>query len=509
MLNQKIMMQGNAPGISKQSNTSTAAAEKPEPSAPSESSGSIPVHLSPEELQKVYTLQVPFERKNAAGEQEIVMASHSRLSDWIVLLTFSKDSISQDLILIRRIFYAGLILYVLFFTYLSYVLSRRLSKPLKELTAAINKVGAIEQFSGFLQPDETAQRDGSVQPDTETQPGNRKKPEIKTQPNTPDLQNDIKQENISKLKNDSTQKNNIKQESLEPAGKREIDISVNKNHIDEIKQLSLSFNSMTRRIDNLLIEVKQTEQAKRRAYMQTLQLQLTPHFLYNSLNSIRWMAQINGQHNIVEVSKALILYLKSLTDIESEYITLEGELMLIDAYATIQRYRFRDFSLSYDVPRELHGVYIHKLMILNLVENSIIHGFNDKQEPGEVFISARVNEHTGSGSRTEPDKGKSSVESESSRESKASDGKSLLITVSDNGAGIALEKLEKINGMLAQEYDYTEQESGKSGAHIGLFNIQSRLHLYHGADYGVSVNSEPGKGCEVRILQPLIYQGDL
>ena len=146
------------------------------------------------------------------------------------------------------------------------------------------------------------------------------------------------------------------------------DVQVDVSQDDEIKQLSIGFNAMTNRIQKLLEEVKQEEENKRKAHMQTLQLQLTPHLLYNSLNTIRWMAQINGQENIKDVTFALSRYLRSLSDIESEYIPLRKELELMEDYTVIQRFRYQDFTISQEVPESLQDYLIHKLMIVNLAE---------------------------------------------------------------------------------------------------------------------------------------------
>ncbi len=155
--------------------------------------------MSPLELDKILQSHEAYEKELGSGEIELLLSSSSRISDWVILLSLSKDDISSELTIIRRVFYISLILYFIFFFYLSYIISQKLSRPLNELTRAIDQVG-----------------DGTV------------------------------------------------------------DIKVAENHIVEIKVLSRSFNNMTHRITGLLEEVKQTERAKRKAYMQTLQLQLTP-----------------------------------------------------------------------------------------------------------------------------------------------------------------------------------------------------------------------------------------
>jgi sensor histidine kinase YesM len=256
--------------------------------------------------------------------------------------------------------------------------------------------------------------------------------------------------------------------AVNTVGEGMLDIQVDVNHQDEIKQLSIGFNAMTNRIQKLLQEVKLEEENKRKAHMQTLQLQLTPHMLYNSLNTIRWMAQINGQDNIKTITLALTRYLRSLSDIESEYIPLRKELELMEDYAVIQRFRYQDFTIIQEVPEELQGYLIHKFMIVNLVENSIIHGLADLPEPGLIHVKAKIEVET------------------------------LYITVSDNGKGLPQDITDSLTLKNAYETDELN--------HTGLRNIQTRLRLYHGPNYTLRVDSLPDQGCSVTIPLPLIIR---
>ena len=255
--------------------------------------------------------------------------------------------------------------------------------------------------------------------------------------------------------------------AVNKVGEGIMDVQVDTDHIDEIKQLSVGFNAMTDRIQRLLVAVKQEEENKRRAHLQALQLQLTPHLLYNSLNTIRWMAQINGQENIKRITLALSQYLRSLSDLDSEYITLRKELDLVEDYAVIQRFRYTDFTIEKEVPEELLDLPIHKLMIVNLVENSIIHGIADSTDPGIITIRVR---------RT-PEK--------------------LLITVSDNGVGFPEEQL-----LALKEDSESSEEGGREGRHTGLRNIQNRLRLHHGPQCSLMLTSNDTEGCSVTIPLP-------
>lgn len=332
---------------------------------------------------------------DVSGDSErIILASKSKESDWFVTLAILPHTVSDKLLVIRNIFYLSVLLYLVFFLYLSYVLSKSLSQPLHDLTLALNKVG-----------------DGTL------------------------------------------------------------NVQVNENQIDEVKQLSRSFNTMTQRIQSLLEDIKAEEREKRKATMQTLQLQLTPHFLYNTLNTIRWMAQMNGQDHIKEISKALISFLKEVSNIQSEFLTVEKEICLLQNYGIIQRYRYRNFHLVLRVPDNVKQYYINKMMLVNLMENSIIHGFHEKQDEGEISIHIDTEGHD------------------------------LVIRFSDNGVGFdsASLNLEEsyITDNIGESYEHT---------HIGLTNIQRRLRLYYGSEYGLNVESAHGEGCRVTIRIPLLIE---
>jgi two-component system, sensor histidine kinase YesM len=252
-----------------------------------------------------------------------------------------------------------------------------------------------------------------------------------------------------------------------------LDIQVDENQIAEIKQLSRSFNAMTARVRTLIAEAKAEEKAKHRVQMQNYRLQLTPHFLYNSLNTIRWMAQINGQNNIKEISKALISFLKTVSDIGTEMITIREELVLLGDYATIQRYRYRDFRIVQYIPEELKDLYINKMILINLLENSIIHGFNELSGEGVVTITMR------------------------------GDGSDLRIEFADNGCGFDPAGAFGPAGPSGQD-----ATSGPSDAHnhSGLRNIRERLELYYGSSYRLDVSSSRGNGCTVTLEFPRIAE---
>jgi sensor histidine kinase YesM len=239
-------------------------------------------------------------------------------------------------------------------------------------------------------------------------------------------------------------------------------IDVDTSQTREVQILCESFNTMTERIQDLMQTTRNQEKEKRRVSLQTLQLQLTPHFLYNSLNTIGWMAQINGQENIREITRALISFLKEVSAVDSGFVQLGKELSLLEDYAVIQRYRYTDFELTIDAAQELRPLYVHKMMLVNLMENSIVHGFRDRNNANRITVRARRR------------------------------GDRLTIVFSDNGCGFDPEELKKI--------PRSPNDS------IGLRNTRKRIRLYHGTGYGMRVRSGMGDGCTVTISIPVLTE---
>lgn len=343
--------------------------------------------LFPEETLKAIALAPqPYSSPiDERGGERLVLTAVSRESGWVIATFLSRKRISDDIAAVRRIFYAIIPLFAIFLFCLSFVLTRRFSSPLSELSATLATIGG-----------------------------------------------DIRE------------------------------IPVDESQTKEIQLLCESFNAMTARIRELMQNAKLQEKEKRRVYMQTLQLQLTPHFLYNALNTIGWLAQINGQENIRQITRALISFLKEVSSIDSGFIQLGRELDLLSDYAVIQRYRYTDFALTIEVAEGLRSLYIHKMMLVNLMENSVIHGFRDRAEGNAITVRA---------------------------EKKA---KRLTIFFADNGSGFDPRELKKPHR--------------SPNASIGLHNTKKRIRLHHGSGYGMKIDSAVGAGCRITISIPVMSE---
>lgn len=213
------------------------------------------------------------------------------------------------------------------------------------------------------------------------------------------------------------------------------------------------------------------------AELTALQSQINPHFLYNTLESVRGQALIDGNMEIAKMMEALSAFFRYSISRKGSLVTLRDELNNIENYMMIQRYRFNNrFSMEIFIDEEDEGAYefrIPKLIIQPVVENAIFHGLEEMLEGGKVTIEIIVTE------------------------------KNLIITVSDNGKGMDGRTLAELNerihyGLVASAKDGKSQ----TNTGIGLPNIHKRIQLLFGEEYGLSVYSTLNQGTDVEITVP-------
>ncbi|WP_199613893.1 cache domain-containing sensor histidine kinase [Paenibacillus alkalitolerans] len=232
-------------------------------------------------------------------------------------------------------------------------------------------------------------------------------------------------------------------------------------NMDEIGQLHRNFRIMLEKINELFKENYQKQLIIQETEYKALQAQINPHFLYNTLDTINWMAKINKQHQIAETVEALGNMLRSVISKKEPLIPILEELNILNDYVTIQKNRFDDrLDFRLNVDQEINLCFIPKLTLQPVVENAIQHGLEAVRGVCRIEVVAeRVGEH-------------------------------IEIVVSDNGPGMDAQKLEDLRmGKVV---------SKKTG--IGLKNIDDRIKLMFGEKYGIRISSEPGKGTSVTIL---------
>lgn len=241
---------------------------------------------------------------------------------------------------------------------------------------------------------------------------------------------------------------------------------------DEIGHLSMKFNQMLDRITNLKEQVIEEQEDKRKYELQALQAQINPHFLYNTLDSIIWMAETNDS-NIVAMTEALAKLFRISLNKGNEEITLEKELEHVKNYLIIQSMRYADkFTYEISVEPGVEKCRMIKLILQPVVENCIYHGIKKKRGPGKITIRAY---------RKKDD---------------------LIIEISDDGCGMPEEICRKI---LSDEIE----PENISGSGIGVKNVNERIQLRFGKGYGLSYSSEEGVGTTVTYVLPYNEGGSI
>ena len=234
---------------------------------------------------------------------------------------------------------------------------------------------------------------------------------------------------------------------------------------DEVGYLQQSYNNMIVKIGTL-IEQNQNEQTeKREMEIQMLQAQITPHFLFNALNSLRWAAKMSQAESVSDGIGALARLLKNTILNTSETVPLHAELKNVDDYATIQRIRYGAFfDIRYDIPDEIKNDMILKFLLQPLVENAIIHSHEGIDHHVLIQITGRKKENQ------------------------------VILSVCDNGKGM---EEQAVNNILNSKRGTTSNLSG-----IGIGNVRDRIKLCYGDKCGLRIESEPGIGTTVTIWIP-------
>lgn len=236
---------------------------------------------------------------------------------------------------------------------------------------------------------------------------------------------------------------------------------------DEIGEIGKGINRMSEDIRDHMDQAVRDEKAKRELELRVLQTQVNPHFLYNTLNSIKWMATIQKNTGIGEMATALSRLLRNMAKGVSAEIPLREELSLVEDYVLIQQFRYSgQFNVRYEVDENVLDCRIIKFTLQPIVENAIFHGIAPKNRLGTIVIRA--------GRR---------------------DGE-VHLSVRDNGVGIAP---EAVNDILSN----TAIHSGDSLNSIGVANVNERIRMSYGEQYGLAIRSFPEEGTEVAITIPV------
>ncbi len=236
----------------------------------------------------------------------------------------------------------------------------------------------------------------------------------------------------------------------------------------EVRELSASFGHMVLRIQQLMTTVREEEINLRKTELKALQAQINPHFLYNTLDSIAWMCEQGRNADAVKMVHALARLFRISISRGHELIPIAKEIEHAESYLQIQKYRYKNqFTYSFDVEAECLDYYCNKITLQPIIENAINHGLDLLVEEGSIEV--RV----------------------------CQDGEDILFFVRDNGVGMTPEQIESIM-----------QHGPKDRTGIGIKNVNDRLKIYFGKQYGLHITSEPDVGTCVEIRMPKIREGD-
>ncbi|MFC3343390.1 cache domain-containing sensor histidine kinase [Paenibacillus abyssi] len=244
---------------------------------------------------------------------------------------------------------------------------------------------------------------------------------------------------------------------------------------DEVGQLGRSYNNMLTQVNKLISLTELQERQKREAELKSLQAHIKPHFLYNTLDTIHWMARKKGADDVAEVVDALSRLFRIGLSKGNDMITIIDEFEHIHSYLKIQHTRYRDkLNYSVQIAESVQELSVLKLLLQPIVENAIYHGIKERRGPGHILISAE--EQDGN----------------------------LVIRVEDDGKGMSEEQLKLLRRKLADSITEDEVNEEKDSSGYGIMNVQARINLTFGDPYGLSIESELGQGTTVTIVHPII-----
>lgn len=245
----------------------------------------------------------------------------------------------------------------------------------------------------------------------------------------------------------------------------------------EVEHLGRTLQSSVQRIRQLMDEVLEEQELKRRSELDALQSQINPHFLYNTLDSVMWMIEDEQNDGAVYMIKELAKLLRISISRGRTIIPVRDEIMHARSYMNIQKIRYKNqFTCSFDIDDSIMECATIKLIIQPLLENAIYHGVQGMDEDGEILVQG------------------------------IRDGDRIYLDVIDNGYGMTAEQIEKL---LSGDKKQEDSSAGK-GNGVGLRNVDTRIRMRFGEGFGLQIESERGEGTRMRLVLPFVeYTADI
>jgi two-component system, sensor histidine kinase YesM len=249
----------------------------------------------------------------------------------------------------------------------------------------------------------------------------------------------------------------------------DLQVLVTSENIDEITELGMSFNIMIGKIRELLDSKIREQENLKKAELRALQAQINPHFLYNTLDTIIWMAEAKKISQVKEIVTALSTFFRISLSKGRDWITIAEEVERTKNYLIIQKMRYHDIlDFRIEMDEAVANYTILKLILQPLVENAIYHGIKNKRNGGMIVVRARQKNEN-----------------------------EILLEVEDNGIGFTPHKLAQLQAELTDDSDEIKMESG-----FGVGNVNKRIRLYYGNPYGLSIKSEYETGTCATLVIP-------
>ena len=260
----------------------------------------------------------------------------------------------------------------------------------------------------------------------------------------------------------------LKEKMLETA-EGNLNAYIEEYHENEFGILERQYNTMLKEIRELLKKSTEDQQNLKKAELKALQSQINPHFLYNTLDTIMWLVAVNENEKAIEMIESLSVFFKTGLSKGMDWIPVEREIEHVKSYLYIQQSRYSDI-LQYviDISPDMIQYDMLKMTLQPIVENAIYHGIKYLDGKGMLLILGEIRE-----------------------------GK-VVITIRDNGVGMDEETLKHI---LEKKPEPKEKQRKKT-SHVGVYNVQNRLQLYYGKEYGLVYESMPGMGTGVSVIIP-------
>lgn len=260
-------------------------------------------------------------------------------------------------------------------------------------------------------------------------------------------------------------------ENVRKVGYGDFRIQSVETNVIEVKNLNQGVQKMARRIETLLQNVQEEERKQHMIQLELLQAQVSPHFLYNTLDTIVWMIECDKSDEATEMVVALSDFFRLVLSKGKEFISIRMEEQHIRSYLQIQEKRYHDImEYHIDLSPELYEYQIPKMTLQPIVENALYHGIKCKRSKGIIDISGELT------------------------------GNLIYLTVSDDGAGMDEENLKNLSHEILKPCKETDRG-------FGLANVNERIRMYFGDEYGIHIESASGRGTKITIVIPAILDG--